>query len=134
MAAASGPAQTEKGYELIFSFDPARIQFLGADAGDVLTRSGNPFSFFVVPDVAPADSAWVDGAMLAGSSFGPGILAFFDFKALTLGDTPVQCQLVDVRDSNSARILPDCVSGLVHVVGSTPVPRPSWGAVKTLYR
>jgi hypothetical protein len=124
-----------KAFQMIFMFDPAKIQFLGAGAGDVLTSSGNPYSLFVLPDyVAPADTAWTDCAMLVGSSSGPGILNFFNFKALVVGDSPVQCQLVDFRDSNNAQTLPACNSGIVRVVGPVPVRVTSWGRIKIRYR
>jgi hypothetical protein len=124
-----------KAFQLIFMFDPTKIQFLGATAGDVLTNSGNPYSLFVLPDyVAPPDTAWTDCAMLVGSSSGPGILNFYDFKALAVGDSPVQCKLVDFRDSNNTQTLPACNSGIVRVIAPTPVRLTSWGRVKQLYR
>jgi hypothetical protein len=124
-----------KAFQLIFSFDPTKLQFLGATAGDVLTSSGNPYSLFVVPDyTAPADTAWTDCAMLVGSTSGPGILNFFNFKALVIGDSPVQCQMVDFRDSNNTQTLPACASGIVRVVGPVPVRATSWGRIKIRYR
>lgn len=124
-----------KAFQLIFSFDPTKLQFLGADPGDVLTNSGNPFSLFVVSDfVAPADTAWTDCAMLVGSTAGPGILNFFKFKALAVGDSPIQCRLVDYRDSNNAQTLPNCNSGIVRITAPTPTRPTSWGKLKTLYR
>lgn len=123
-----------KAFQLIFAFDPTKLQFLGADPGDVLTLPANPFSLFVLSDyVAPADTAWTDCAMLVGSSAGPGILNFYKFKALIVGDSPIQCRLVDFRDSNNAQTLPNCNSGIVRIVGPTPTRRTSWGRLKTLY-
>lgn len=124
-----------KAFELIFSFDPTRLQLVGADPGDVLTQSGNPYSAFLVPDdAAPADSAWYDAAMLVGSASGPGILDFFRFKALSIGASGIQCQAVDFRDSQNDRTLPDCVSGAAHVAGAVPARRTSWGRVLGCYR
>jgi hypothetical protein len=124
-----------KGFEVIFSYDPTKVQLLGADPGDVLTSSGNPYSAFLVPDnTAPADSAWYDAAMLIGSTQGPGILDFFKFKALHEGDCPIQCQLVDFRDSDNNRTLPACQSGVVHILGPVPMVRTTWGRLKTHYR
>lgn len=124
-----------KGFELIFSYDPTLVQFMGADPGDVLTGSGNPFSAYLVPDfAAPADSIWYDAAMLVGSTQGPGILAFFKFKALAIGDCPIQCRFVDYRDSFNNQTLPDCVGGMVHIISPVPARRSTWGSLKTLYR
>jgi hypothetical protein len=123
-----------KGFELVFSFDPAKLQFLGVEPGDVLTRSGNPFFAYLVPDAAPPDTVWYDAAMLAGSSSGPGILAFFRFKGLAEGESPLQCERVDFRDSNNAQTLPACVNGVVRITGPTPARPASWGRIKTLYR
>jgi hypothetical protein len=124
-----------KGFDLLFSFDPARLQFLGADAGDVLTGTGRAYADYVVVTAgAGADSILYDAAMLDGSTAGPGILVFFRFKALAVGDTPIQCQKVDFRDSNNDATLPGCTGGLVHIIGATPALPASWGRVKTLYR
>ena len=124
-----------KAFDLLFSFDPARLQFLGADAGDVLTGTGRPYADYVdVTAGAGADSILYDAAMLAGSSAGPGILVSFRFKALAVGDTPIQCQKVDFRDSMNNVTLPDCTGGLVHILAATPARAVSWGKVKTSYR
>lgn len=123
-----------KGFELVFSFDPAKLQLLGVEPGDLLTGSGNPFSAYLVPDAAPPDTVWYDAAMLAGSASGPGILAFFRFKGLAEGESPVQCELVDFRDSDNVQTLPACVSDRVRITGPTATWPASWGRIKTLYR
>ena len=123
-----------KGFELIFSFDASKLRLLGVDPGTVLTRSGSPFSAFLVPDVPPADTIRYDAAMLVGSSSGPGVLAFFRFQAVAEGVSPVGCVLVDFRDSNNVQTLPDCVGGSVSITGPTPARPQTWGRVKTLYR
>ena len=124
-----------KGFDIVFSYDPTRLQFLGADPGDVLTGSGCSYAVYVVPDFAPpADSAWYNAAVLVGSTSGPGILSFYRFKALAKGQSPVTCQLVDFRDSYNVRYLPDCVSGLVRITGPVPARPATWGRLKTLYR
>jgi hypothetical protein len=124
-----------KGLDLLFSFDPTRLEFLGADAGDVLTGSGRTFTdYTLVAHGAVADSILYDAAMLDGATAGPGILVSFRFRAIAVGNTPIQCQKVDFRDSNNAATLPDCSGGLVHVLSATPVRVVSWGRIKTLYR
>jgi hypothetical protein len=124
-----------KGFETIHSFDASKLQLTGANPGDVLTSSGNPYSAFLVPDSAPPpDSAWYDAAMLVGSSAGPGILVFLNFNAVSVGDCPIVCQLVDFRDSNNNRTLPNCVGGMVHIVGPVPARKETWGRIKSLYR
>lgn len=124
-----------KGFETIHSFDAGKLQLTGANPGDVLTSSGNPYSAFLVPDTAaPPDSAWYDAAMLVGSTAGPGILVFLNFNAVAVGDSPLQCQLVDFRDSQNVKTVPNCVSGLVHVVGPVPTRKETWGRLKSLYR
>ena len=122
-----------KGFDLVFSFDPAKLQFLGADAGEVLTGTGRPYADYVGPPPG-AGSILYDAAMLEGSTAGPGILVYFRYKALAVGDTPIQCQKVDFRDSNNAATLPDCTGGLVHILSATPARPASWGKVKTIYR
>jgi len=124
-----------KGFDLLFSFDPAKLQFLGADAGDVLTGTGRLYAdYTLVAHGVVADTVLYDAAMLNGATAGPGILVSFRFKALAVGTTPIQCQKVDFRDSNNAITLPDCTGGLVHVLTATPVRVTSWGKVKTFYR
>jgi hypothetical protein len=132
---ATGAFADLKGFDLLFSFDPAKLQFLGADAGDVLTGTGRLYAdYVVVTHGVSADSILYDAAMLDGATAGPGILVYFRFKALAVGDTPIQCQKVDFRDSNNAATLPDCTGGLVRVLTATPARVASWGRVKTLYR
>lgn len=124
-----------KGFDLQFSFDPARLQFLGADAGDVLTGADSLYAdYTVLSHGAVADSVLYDGAMLGGSTAGPGILVSFRFRALVTGDTPIECQKADFRDSDNAATLPDCSGGLVHVFTATPVRAATWGRVKAFYR
>ncbi len=124
-----------KGFDVIFKYDPTKLRFLGADPGDVLTGPGYPFFAYVVPDFdAPADSAWYDAAVGVGSAHGPGILAFYRFKALAVGESPIQCEFVDFRDSANERYTPDCVSGLVRITAAVPVSPATWGRIKILYR
>ena len=117
-----------KAFDVIHAYDPARLQFQGASAGDVF--GGGPQALFVTPDAAPADSAWVDGARLIGSGAGPGILCFLTFKALSLGSSPIDCRLADLRDSQNVPAAPVCVPGVVRIAGPTPVLRTSWGGLK----
>ena len=124
-----------KAFELIYSYDPTPIQLLGIEPGDALTGAGNQYAAFVLQDyTAPADSIWYDAAMLGGATQGPGILAFFKLKALAPGESPVHCELVDFRDTQDVQTLPDCVSGVVHVMMATSVSKLSWGRLKALYR
>ena len=121
-----------KGFDLLFSFDPTRLKFLGADAGDVLTGSGRAFTdYTLVAHGAVADSILYDAAMLDGATAGPGILVSFRFRAIAVGNTPIQCQKVDFRDPNNAATLPDCSGGLVHVLSATPTRAASWGRVRS---
>jgi hypothetical protein len=124
-----------KGFDLLFSFDPAKLLFLGAAAGDALTGTGRPYAdYVVVTHGAGADSILYDAAMLEGVTAGPGILVYFRFKALAVGATQIQCQTVDFRDSNNDVTLPDCTGGLVDILSATPARPASWGRVKTLFR
>ncbi len=124
-----------KGFDLLFSFDPARLQFLGADAGDVLTGTGRLYAdYTLVANGAVADTVLYDAAMLDGATAGPGVLVSFRFKALAVGDAQIQCVRVDFRDSNNVATLPDCTGGVVHVLTATPARAVSWGRVKTFYR
>ena len=124
-----------KAYQLIFGFNPGVLQFLDAGAGDVLTGTGRPFTVQVLPDVTlPADTAWVDCAMLLGSTAGPGVLIYFQFKALAVGDSPIPCDGVDFRDSFNNSTLPACSPGMVHVLAATATEPMTWGRLKTVYR
>lgn len=124
-----------KGYHVIYSFSSPIITSITVEPGDVLTSSGNPYAAFPIPDNAtPTGTIQYDAAMLTGSTAGPGILGFFKFHAVAIGDSPVQCEVVDFRDSNNVQTLPDCVSGLVHVIGPVPVQASTWARLKVLYR
>ena len=124
-----------KAYELIYSFNSALITSQGVNPGDVLTGSGNPFQAYPQPDNSlPTGTITYDAAMLTGATHGPGILGFLKFHAEAVGDTPVQCVLVDFRDPLNDQTLPSCVSGLVHIRGPVPVSPSTWGRIKTLYR
>lgn len=124
-----------KGFQSAYSFPSARLQFLAMPAGNVLTDAGGAWIAFVLPDVsAPADTAWIDAAMLDGSTQGPGVVAYIQFKALIQGDAPLQCVHAEIRDSNNVSLSPGCAAGVVHVIGPVPVRRDTWGRLKSLYR
>jgi len=124
-----------KAYKLLFGFNPAILQFLGATAGDVLTGNGRPYAVQVVPDVtAPTDTAHVDCAQLVGTTSGPGVLVYFNFKAVGFGDSPITCDGADFRDALNNSTLPGCAPGMVHVVRPTPTLPVSWGRLKGAYR
>lgn len=121
-----------KAYQLIFGFNPAILQYVGVVAGDLLTAG----TMQELPDVAsPVDSVWVDCAQLVGSTSGPGVLAYFKFVAIDVGQSPIQCLHVDFRDSWNVQTLPDCVGGLVRApYCPTPTLTRTWGSLKTIYR
>jgi hypothetical protein len=77
---------------------------------------------------------WVDCAQLRGSTSGPGVLIYFNFKAVATGECPIGCLQVDFRDSLNNLALPDCVGGIVHVESPVPTVPASWGRVMTIYR
>ena len=124
-----------KAYQLMFSKGSAILQYLGATAGDLLTGSGGDYTVQQLPDVtAPLDSLWVDCARLNGSTSGPGVLIYFNFKALAVGICPLGCLQVDFRDSMNNQTLPDCAGGIVRITSPVPTVPVSWGGVKTIYR
>jgi len=124
-----------KGFSLIYQYNPAVLELIGASPGDVLTSAGNPFTALLVPDyAAPADSAWYDAAMLVGVTHGPGILNFFRFRALDIGESPLICRRVDFRDSQNQQTLPACNPGGVVVTGPTRSKATTWGKIKAFYR
>jgi len=124
-----------KAYQLIFRYDSTILQYLGPTAGDVLTGNGQPYTVQPLLDVeAPADTAGVDCAQLVGSTSGPGVLIYFNFKAVGIGTSPIECLKVDYRDSNNAQTLPFCLSGAVHVPPPVATLPRSWGRLKAIYR
>ena len=124
-----------KAYQLIFSYDSSILQYLGPTAGDVLTGNGQPYTVQPLLDVeAPADTAGVDCAQLAGSTSGPGVLIYFNFKAVGIGTSQISCLKVDYRDSNNVQTLPLCYGGEVHVPPPVATLPRSWGRIKTIYR
>ena len=124
-----------KAYKLLFGFNPAILQFLGATAGDVLTGTGRAFAVQVVADVtAPTDTAHVDCAQLVGTTSGPGVLVYFNFKAVGFGDSPIVCDGADFRDALNNSTIPGCAAGMVHVVRPVPAVPVSWGRLKGAYR
>ncbi len=124
-----------KGFQTAYRFPATRLQFLAMPAGNLLTDAGGAWFAYLLPDVAaPADTAWLDAAMLDGSTSGPSVAAYLDFKALTVGDALLTCVWAEMRDSNNASLAPTCAGGVVHIIGPTAVTRRSWGRIKTLYR
>lgn len=123
-----------KAYQLVFGFDPVVLQYIGAEAGDLLTAGF--YTMQELPDVtAPVDSVWLDCAVLVGSTNGPGVLAYLKFVAMETGVSPIQCLQVDFRDSWNVQTLPACEGGIVRVP-HCPVPTltRTWGKIKALYR
>lgn len=121
-----------KGLETAYSFSATRLKFLAMPAGNVFTDQGGAWFAQVIADAAaPADTAWLDAAMLDGSAQGPGVVAYITFKALVPGDAPLHCVLAEMRDSNNVPLLPTCEGGMVHVLAPVPTVRSTWGRVKT---
>lgn len=124
-----------KGFQTAYAYPPARLQLLAMPAGNVLTDAGGSWFAYAIPDVAaPADTAWLDAAMLDGSTHGPGVAAYLQFKALTEGNAPLQCVIAEMRDSNNLPLSPACFAGVVHILGPTPATPRTWGRLKALYR
>ena len=109
-----------KAFELIYQYDPVRLQFTGTTAGEVLT--GSFYTDFVTPDnAAPADSVIYDAAVLLGSTAGPGVLVYVNFKALATGDAAITGQLGDFRDSQNNRTLAQMSNSVIHIRPATGV-------------
>lgn len=124
-----------KGLQTAYAYPATRLQLQSLSAGNVLTDAGGDWAAYVLPDAAaPADTAWMDAAMLDGSTQGPGVVAYLVFKALIEGDAPLQCALAEVRDSFNVPLAPACFAGVVHVLGPVPAASRSWGRIKSLYR
>lgn len=124
-----------KGFQTAWSFSATRLQLQAMTAGNVLTDAGGDWFAFVLPNVAaPTDTAWMDGAMLDGSTQGPGVAAYLQFKALIEGDATIACAIAEMRDSFNVSLAPACFGGVVHVIGPVPTARRSWGRIKSLYR
>ncbi len=124
-----------KGYDLIFQFDPTVLQLLGALPGDVLTGSGDPIFGALVNEVsAPQDTAWYNAAMLIGATQTPGVLVYFQFKGILVGESLIECRRADFRDSDNVQTLPACTGGRVVVTSVVPAEPATWGRIKAQYR
>lgn len=124
-----------KGLQTAWSYTPARLQLQSMTAGNVLTDAGGDWVAYVLPDVAaPADTAWMDAAMLDGSTSGPGVVAYLQFKALTEGDAVLSCVLAEMRNSLNVSLAPTCQGGVVHILGPVAARPATWGRLKALYR
>lgn len=119
----TGAVPDLKGFKIIFGYDPGLLQLNGASPGEVLTLAPGGYSSFLVPDVAPHDSARYEAAILSGSVTGPGPLVYFHFTTLAYGTSPISCRLVDYRNSLNVSTSPICVPGQVRVVSAVGVGR-----------
>lgn len=124
-----------KGLQTAYGYPSARLQFVSMSAGNVFTNAGGAWFEHLLPDItAPADTAWMDAAMLNGSAQGPGVVAYLQFKALVPGDAVLYCALAEIRDSQNVSLSPSCAAGVVHVIAPTPAVRRTWGRVKSHLR
>jgi len=124
-----------KGLQTAYSYPAPRLQLQSMTAGNVLTDAGGDWFAYVLPDVsAPADTAWMDAAMLDGSTSGPGVVAYLQFKALIEGDAVLGCVLAEMRDSFNVSMGPLCFGGVVHILGPVAARPATWGRLKALYR
>lgn len=124
-----------KGLQTAYAYPPTRLQLQSMTAGNVLTDAGGDWFAYVLPDAAaPADTAWMDAAMLDGSTSGPGVVAYVQFKALIEGDAVLACVLAEMRDSFNVSLGPLCYGGVVHILGPVAARRATWGRLKALYR
>lgn len=123
-----------KAASLGWIWSPSRIAFVGAHAGGVFT-STPLFTEFLIPDVdAPADSAFLDAAVLTGTGHGPGVLVFIEFVATALGNTLVECAGADLRDVGNAQTLPSCSGSTIHILGPVPAHHARWAELKSRFR
>lgn len=123
-----------KGAQAVYRYTSPRLLFLGASAGDVFTQGGGAWFDYVIPDAAPPDSVWYDIARLTSTSAGPGIIAFFSFRAMSEGDAFLVCERAELRDSQNQPTIPLCSGATIHVLGPVPVRPETWGRLKALYR
>jgi len=124
-----------KGYQLIQTYDPLHLASVEVRAGDVLTGAPGAWTAYVIPPASsPADSTWLDAAMLDGSTSTPGVLEYLVFRATATGLAHVDCEHTEFRDSQNAWTYPDCTGAVIHVGGPTATRRPSWGQLKAAYR
>lgn len=124
-----------KGLQTAYGYPAPRLQLQSMSAGNVLTDAGGDWFAYVLPDVsAPADTAWMDAAMLDGSTSGPGVVAYLQFKALTEGDAVLTCVLAEMRNSLNVSLGPLCYGGVVHILGPVAARPATWGRLKALYR
>ena len=75
-----------------------------------------------------------DTAILTGSVSGSGTLMTFQFKALTLGTSPITVTHVDLRDSNNTPSNPGASGATIRVFGPVPTQRATWTKLKHHYR
>ncbi len=124
-----------KGYQLIHAYEPTLLSVVNAQPGGVLTGSGRTCTWYYVPDlVAPADTLWLDAAMLDGATSGPGILETITVQAHATGTAHVSCASALLRDSANATIPADCLGAVIHITGPTAIRPASWGRLKSVYR
>jgi hypothetical protein len=123
-----------KGCDLVWSYTPSHLQFLSAQAADVLGGGGSYFDYLLPDITAPADSVWYDAAVLTGTGAGPGNIVFLKFKAIATGVGLVNCLSADLRDSQNVSTHPACLGGMVRILPATRALPVSWGRVKGIYR
>ncbi|MCC6650909.1 MAG: hypothetical protein IT348_07160 [Candidatus Eisenbacteria bacterium] len=123
-----------KGLQTAWSYSAVRLQLIAMPAGNVFTDAGGDWFAQLLADVAPADTAWMDAAMLDGSTSGPGVVAYLTFKALVPGDAHIGCVTAEIRNGLNVSLAPSCTGGVVRVAAPVPAVKRSWGKVKSLRR
>jgi hypothetical protein len=123
---ADGPASDLKGFLVRLTYRPAVLLPGVTSPGDVLAGHGR----FFMPYAASPDTLGFDGAVLIGTTAGPGTLGSFRFQGFAAGTSDLILTEVLLRDSDNEPIALTVCHGRITVTPPTPVTWTTWGGVK----
>jgi hypothetical protein len=133
--AVQSPGQAILGMSVRVLYDPVIVTLNYIDTGTWIISSGLAYSFYDgTPDVLPGvlyfDMAFFD-TPLAGS----GQVATCHFTAVSVGESPLVFDFLDIRDAdNNPLEFTNSTGDLILIDNPIPVEHQTFGSVKALYR
>jgi hypothetical protein len=133
--AIQSPGEEIKGMSVRALYEPSIVRLNYIDTGSWIINSGLAYSFYDgTPDV-PEGVLYFEMAYFDTPLAGSGQVATCHFSALSVGESPLEFDALDIRDAtNNMLVFTNSEGDLILIDNPIPVEHQTFGSVKALYR
>lgn len=125
---------TVQGVDVVFTYDPAIVQFDGVVDGDWFTTSGLDHYLWLDPGTA-LGTVHISSALLGAGRNGAGVYATLQFTALAAGVSPLTFQSLTVRnDFNAPLAATHSMGDFIIIQEAIPNEMQTWSDIKLGWR